>query len=141
MIDIRSTNTFNGQQAADYMNGKTEIVTGSYQTPQKKWNTGSNVAFGMLFSNYGGGWNASDNTNGGENTWANGYYSYQIGQTVTTNPDNAQNLQRTEAAQKGYPVSDSIFLLNESATGMTVPYATNDLNFGYTGCRQTHFCT
>lgn len=121
-----------GRQAADYMNGKTEIVTGSYQTPQKKWNTGSNVAFGMLFSNYGGGWNYYDNTNGGENDWANGYYSYQIGQTVTTNPDNAQNLQRTEAAQKSYPVSDSIFLLNESATGMTVPYATNDLNFGYT---------
>ena len=128
----RAVATAYGKQAADYMNGKTEIVTGSYQTPQKKWNTGSNVAFGMLFSNYGGGWNYYDNTNGGENDWANGYYSYQIGQTVTTNPDNAQNLQRTEAAQKGYPVSDSIFLLNESATGMTVPYATNDLNFGYT---------
>ena len=147
MIDIRSTNTFNGQQAADYMNGKTTTITGPSQTTQKRWYTGNNVSFGMLYANQGGGWysNGDDSPSyitGGNNSDPNGYFNYQIGAYKYNDDTTAKfNAIRDTAKNNGYPVSDTMWLLTgglkSSPEGSTdsngkTYYDMSKLNLGYT---------
>ena len=135
MIDIRSTNNFNGQQAADYMNGVTTTSAGnSYTTAQKKWNTGNNVAFGMLWANQGGGW-TTDGVNGGSNSWSNGYWNYQIGIPAWSSTANTTiSSDRQSAKNQGYTVADDIYTLHSwgMADQTTGYYDMSKLDFSYT---------
>ena len=107
--DRTAANTY-GQQGADYMNGKTTTVSGSYTTAQKSWNQGNNVAFSLLYANQGGGWGS---VAGGTSTLENGYFNYQIGKTPWTGTSATEtNNDRTTAKNNGYTVADDIFLLN-----------------------------
>ena len=152
-----------GKQAAAYMNGETEIVSGSYTTQGYQWNMGSNTAFTMLYASQGGGWldknddsvMDSDASDGGNNPWTNGYYTYQIG--YNTMEPTSYSAPYQEALKPGgaydhldYVVSDDIFLLNlygnyasslvgadatfDSSTGkaITKSYRMSQLDFGYT---------
>ena len=125
-----------GQQAADYMNGVSKEVTGSYTTTQKKWNTGNNVAFSMLYANQGGGWVSDGTSRGGTNTDPNGYFSYQIGLTYPSSADSlGQNDDRQTAKNNGYTVSDYIYLVNGS--NVTEPFDTTVLDLGGYGLFNT----
>ena len=125
-----------GQQGADYMNGVSKEVSGSYTTPQKKWNTGNNVAFSMLYANQGGGWVTDGTSRGGNNAEPNGYFSYQIGMTYPESEDTlGQNADRTTAKNNGYPVSDNIYLVNGS--NVTEPFDTSVLDMGGYGLFNT----
>ena len=122
-----------GQQAADYMNGKTVTSSGnSYTTAQKKWNTGNNVAYSLLYANQGGGWG---NVAGGESTQENGYFSYQIGATPWSSDSATEtNNDRQTAKSKGYTVADDIYLLNswQMVSGSAEYYDMKSLDLGYT---------
>ena len=122
-----------GQQAADYMNGVTKEVTGSYTTSDKQWNTGNNVAFSMLYANQGGGW-ADDGNAGGVNAEPNGFYSYQIGKTAVLDDYTGTliaNTQREYAKNTlKAPVSDTIYLINNGY--LKNGYQMSNLDLGYT---------
>ena len=122
-----------GQQAADYMNGVTKEVTGSYTTSDKQWNTGNNVAFSMLYANKGGGW-ADDGNAGGVNAEPNGFYSYQIGKTAVLDDYTGTliaNTQREYAKNTlKAPVSDTIYLINNGY--LKNGYQMSNLDLGYT---------
>ncbi len=114
-----------GATAALYMNsgGSTSASGGS--TYYKHWNMGGNTAFTMIFPSTGGGWEISDGQRGGSNTWTNGYYSYNIGQYLEDSGWSELNSQRTTAASLGYPVSGSIFTLQNNN------YDVSTLDLGY----------
>ena len=122
-----------GQQAADYMNGKTVTSSGnSYTTAQKKWNTGNNVAYSLLYANQGGGWGS---VAGGESTQENGYFSYQIGITPWSSDSATEtNNDRQTAKSKGYTVADDIYLLNswQMIPDSAEYYDIKSLDLGYT---------
>ena len=122
-----------GKQAADYMNGVTTTQSGnSYTTTQKKWNTGNNVAFGLLYANKGGGYGS---VAGGESTQENGYFSYQIGITPWSSDSATEtNNDRQTAKSKGYTVADDIYLLNswQMIPDSAEYYDMKSLDLGYT---------
>ena len=122
-----------GQQAADYMNGKTVTSSGnSYTTAQKKWNTGNNVAYSLLYANQGGGWGS---VAGGESTQENGYFNYQIGITPWSSDSATEtNNDRQTAKSKGYTVADDIYLLNswQMVPDSAEYYDIKSLDLGYT---------
>ena len=131
LTNSSSTAASYGKQAAAYMNGETEILNGSYTTTEKKWNTGNNVAFSMLYANQGGGWVSDGTSRGGTNTEPNGYYSYQIGMTYPSSADSlGQNDDRTTAKNNGYTVSDYIYLVNKGNVGSGFDTSVLDLG-GY----------
>ena len=109
--DSSDANSF-GASAVAYMTDP----AGYYTTTQKKWNTGNNVAFSMLYGNQGGYWSSETdgvNIGGGANTLFTDYYSYGIGQTGWSGTTaTVYNGYRTTAKGKGYPVSNQIWLLN-----------------------------
>lgn len=136
LTNSSSTAASYGKQAAAYMNGETEILNGSYTTTEKKWNTGNNVAFSMLYANQGGGWVSDGTSRGGTNTEPNGYYSYQIGMTYPSSADSlGQNDDRTTAKNNGYTVSDYIYLVNKGNVGSG--FDTSVLNLGGYGLFNT----
>ena len=117
-----------GAAGAAYMNNP----GGSYTTTQKKWNTGNNVAYSLLYANQGGGWG---NVAGGESTQENGYFSYQIGATPWSSDSATEtNNDRQTAKSKGYTVADDIYLLNswQMVSGSAEYYDMKSLDLGYT---------
>ena len=121
-----------GTNALNYMNDP----KGTFITAQKKWNTGNNVAFSMLYANQGGGWVSDGTSRGGTNTEPNGYFSYQIGLTYPSSEDTlGQNDDRQTAKKNGYTVSDYIYLVNGS--NVTEPFDTTVLDFGGYGLFNT----
>ena len=117
-----------GAAGAAYMNNP----GGSYTTTQKKWNTGNNVAYTMLYANQGGGWGS---VAGGESTQENGYFSYQIGITPWSSDSATEtNNDRQTAKSKGYTVADDIYLLNswQMVSGSAEYYDMKSLDLGYT---------
>ena len=95
-------------------------------TKYKHWNMGNNTAFTMLYASSGGGWSGA----GGDNTWPNGYYSYQIGKhTGTGTTATTTNNRRKTAKSKGYPVPDDIFFYS---VGEKSSHDMSNYDFGYT---------
>lgn len=95
-------------------------------TKYKHWNMGNNTAFTMLYASSGGGWSGA----GGDNTWPNGYYSYQIGKhTGTGTTATTTNNRRATAKSKGYPVPDDIFFYS---VGKKSSHDMSNYDFGYT---------
>ena len=108
-----------GSQAAQFMNGETTISSGSYYTTtEKKWNTGNNVGFSMLYAGQGGGWTdtnsgTGNSMGGGKNAYNNGYYAYGVGKAAwSSDAAKTFNSYREYAKTLGATVSDNIFLLN-----------------------------
>ena len=120
--DAASAEAF-GQAALNYLNhygetvasdGTSVVTTVSRSSSvEATYNMGSNQAFTMLYANSGGGW-AADSTAGGTNSKNNGYFNYQIGYAYMLQNSSSQTNDDRETARDdyGYPVSDSIFLLN-----------------------------
>lgn len=106
-----------------------QYYTANGTSYSKHWNMGNNTAFTMLYANDGGGWNA-DNNKGGANSWANGYFNYQIGFN-TGDPDETgiTNSDRNTAKETyGYPVPDDIYFFNAYSTAKDL----SGYDFGYT---------
>ena len=122
-----------GEAAKAFSNNPGEYLPDQYYTVNgttysKHWNMGNNTAFTMLYSSSGGGWQNS--YTGGENSWENGYFSYQIGKhTGTSSWANGINSYRSDAKSKGYVVSDDIFLYSVSANSS---HDLSQYDFGYT---------
>ena len=107
----------------EYLPDQTYTVNGT--TYSKHWNMGNNAAFTMLYASDGGGWNATEGK-GGENSWANGYFSYQIGYN-TSGASAVSNTYRNKAKEYGLPVADDIYFFNGYSTSKYL----NDYDFGY----------
>ena len=122
-----------GAAAKAFSNNPGEYLPDQYYTVNgtsysKHWNMGNNTAFTMLYSSSGGGWQNS--YTGGENSWENGYFSYQIGKhTGTSSWATGINSYRSDAKSKGYVVSDDIFLYSVSANSS---HDLSQYDFGYT---------
>ena len=118
-----------GEAAKAFSNNPGEYLPDQYYTVNgtsysKHWNMGNNTAFTMLRGSSGGGWSGT----GGDNTWANGYYSYNIGVDTTSSTSTA-NSRREEASSKGYPVADDIFYYS---VGSNKSKDMSEYDFGYT---------
>ena len=151
-VDVHATwdeaNNF-GAAGATYMNTlTTSSSTTTTTTPTtgngyKHWNMTGNVAYAMLFSSQGNGWNPITWTEngtsyttdrGGANSWPSGYYSYPIGEHLAgTGLGSLQyknNITRHQIpSDLDYVVSDDIFSFSfdSSSSG----YKTDDLPLGY----------
>ena len=108
----------------EYLPDQTYTVNGTTYT--KHWNMGNNNAFTMLYASSGGGWNGT----GGSNSWANGYFSYQLGKHTgtTTTATNVNSIRQT-AKNAGYPVPDDIF---HYSIGSNKSHDLSQYDFGYT---------
>ena len=151
-VDVHATwdeaNNF-GAAGATYMNtlttssSTTTTTTPTYGNGYKHWNMTGNVAYAMLFSSQGSGWNPITWTEngtsyttdrGGANSWPSGYYSYPIGEHLAgTGLGSLQyknNITRHQIpSDLDYVVSDDIFSFSfdSSSSG----YKTDDLPLGY----------
>ena len=138
-FETAATNYLNGFKSTS---GDSVVSTLKRTVPSgkgaKMWNMGSNQAFTLLYASKGGGWYDTNYTAGGTNTWANGYYSYQIGKPyyASSTTDSYRNNAPSQKDHWGnsleYRAPDDIILLNTYSNAADSKFDMSDLDLGYT---------